>query len=495
MNREDGMARGWNRRQVIGLAGASGLAALAGGWAASRPGFRLAANATDAKNAAALCGRMLLPGDEGFEQELSGWNLNMQHHPAAIVVATCPADVEFAVDYANKNRLPIAVQATGHGVSVPADGAMFINTRLLNSVSINPDTEIVTTGAGVKWKAVLEQAGPLGLGPLVGSSSDVAVAGYTSGGGLPVLGRRYGFQVDSVTGLDIVTVKDAKLKSASPGSNANLFYAARGGRGNFGVITSIKTRLVRQPTLYGGGLFYSADAALNVLRTYLRWTKDQPAAMTSSIALLHALPLPGGASLLVHLRIGYTGSPAEGARLIAPLRALGPIDDTVQEIPYTQIGTIHADPDAPTPAYVRAALMRPVDDAIADRIMAAVGTGAGLPPGAVEIRHMGGALSRSPSSPNAIGAGVRGSAYHFFSGILVGPDRFGEVQSLHGKLFDAIAPWNNGRIFPNFLGYNDTSPDKVRAAYDSTDYLKLRGIKRAVDPDNRLRVNFNIPPL
>ncbi len=485
------MARQLTRRGALGLIGVGGLAALTGvGLAATRQGGGTAGGSGKAK---ALCGQMLLPGDEGFDQETQSWITIVEHRPKVVFVPECPADVQYAMRYAAKENLPVAVQATGHGVSVPADGAVFINTRKMTGVKVNPNTGTVTVEPGVKAAPVIQQAAQHGLAPLVGSTSDVGVVGFLTGGGLPVLGRRYGYACDMVTAFDIVTA-DGELLRATPTSNKDLFYAARGGKHNFGVITSIETRLTRQARLYGGSLAFPGQRAADVLRAYLRWARRQPKEMSSSIVLAHGLPGPDGkpVDLAVKIRIAFTGSAAEGKRLVRPLRGLNPVQDTVQEMPYTQIDTIHKDPTKPTPAYYRSALLKPVDDAIVDRLMAVIGTGAGLPPGTAEFRHMGGALARDGAVPSPIG--FRNSAYQFFTLHPAPPDKADGVKKVNQDLIDAVGPWRNGGIVPNFLGYNETSPRGVRSAYESRDYDRLRAVKRTRDPKNRLRINFNIPP-
>jgi len=143
-------------------------------------------------------GRVLLPGEVGYEAERNGWNLIVEHRPAMIVVAAGPEDVAAAVRYAASADLPVAVQATGHGPSVPADGAVLINTRRMTDFEVDPATATAKIGAGVKGGTVLREAAPHGLVPLIGSTPDVGAVGYLTSGGLPMLGRRYGFAADHV---------------------------------------------------------------------------------------------------------------------------------------------------------------------------------------------------------------------------------------------------------------------------------------------------------
>ena len=213
---------------------------------------------------------------------------------------------------------------------------------------------------------MIEEAGPYGLAPLVGSTPDVGAVGYLTGVGLPVLGRRYGFAADHVRVLELVTA-DGRLLRATANGHPELFWAVRGGKGNFGVVTAVETDLMPVDRLYGGGLFFPGAATREVLGGWLAWTASQPEEMCSSLALFRfpdmpGVPEPDRGTFLIHVRVAYTGWPANGERLLRPLRALGPIIDTVADIPYTSIGEIHNDPTEPMPVLDRGTLLRELDD-------------------------------------------------------------------------------------------------------------------------------------
>ncbi|MGH2601636.1 MAG: FAD-binding oxidoreductase, partial [Dehalococcoidia bacterium] len=150
-------------------------------------------------------GQVLLLGEEGYDAERAGWNLIVEHHPAVIVVAAGPEDVAAAVRFAASAGLPVAVQATGHGPSVPADGAVLINTRRMIDLEVDPAAKTARIGPGVTWERVIEEAAPHGQAPLVGSALGLGAVGYLTSGGLPVLARRYGFAADYVRALELVT--------------------------------------------------------------------------------------------------------------------------------------------------------------------------------------------------------------------------------------------------------------------------------------------------
>ncbi len=441
-------------------------------------------------------GQVVLPGEEGYDDERTGWNLSVEHHPAVIVVAARADDVAAAVRFAASAELPVAVQATGHGPSVPADGAVLINTRRMVELEVDPSAATARIGAGVKGGTVIEEAAPHGLAPLVGSSPDVGAVGYLTSGGLPVLGRRYGFAADHVRALELVTA-DGRLRRATADEHPDLFWAVRGGKGNFGVVTSVETDLMPVTRLYGGGLFFPGATTREVLGGWLEWTASQPEEMDSSLALRRFPDLPGvpdtmRGKFLIHVRVAYTGSTAEGERLLRPLRAMGPTTDTVADMHYTSIGDISSNPTAPAPILDRGTLLRELDDEAVEQITRLAGPEAELPAGLVEIRHLGGALSRTPRTPNALSH--RDAAFGLNLGMLAPPGQEVQVDVAQQTLVDGLQSWDTGAKLPNYLGSGNTQPHQVRAAYSDADYEKLTAIKATYDPRNLFRVNHNIPP-
>jgi len=462
--------------------------------AAATPDKELAMQLLELKSR--VRGQVLLPGEEGYDAERTGWNRIVEHHPAVIVVAASPEDVAATVRFAASAGLPVAVQATGHGPSVPADGAVLINTRRMTDLEVDPAAKTARIGPGVTWERVMEEAAPHGLAPLVGSALSLGAVGYLTSGGLPVLGRRYGFAADYVRALELVTA-DGRLRRATASEHPDLFWAVRGGKGNFGVVTSVETDLLPLSRLYGGGLFFPGTATAEVLRRWLEWTATQPEEMSSSLALsrfpdLPGVPDPVRGKFLIHVRIAHTGSVAEGEDLIRPLRALGPVIDTVADIPHTRIGEINNTPTEPAPILDRGTLLRELDGEAVERITALAGPDVELPPGYVELRHLGGAIGRAPEPPNAIGH--RDAAFSLLLGMLALPGQEEQVDKAQQSLIDGLRPWSTGGMFPNLLGSGYTQPHQVRAAYSAADYERLTAIKATYDPHNLFRINHNIPP-
>ncbi|MGI5521743.1 FAD-binding oxidoreductase [Micromonospora sp. CA-259024] len=447
---------------------------------------------------AEVTGTVFLPGDAGYEGECAAYNLAHPHRPAVVVGAVAAADVQAAVRFAARRRLPVAVLATGHGTPMASDGAVLIATRRMDAVTIDEANRVARVEAGTRWEQVVAAAAPFGLAPLNGASPTVGVVGYTLGGGLGPLGRAYGYASDRVRAIDLVTA-DGELRQVTPSSEPDLFWALRGGKGNFGVVTAIEFDLVPLPHFYGGGLFFPGEYATQVLNAWREWVATVPDEMTSSVALLRLPPLPEvpeplRGRLTVHVRIAYAGTAADAEPLVEPLRAAAPsIIDTVAEMPYAAVGSIHADPPAPIPVYDRSALLREFPAEAVDAIVELAGSGADCPLVLVEIRHLGGALARPGGSPSAIDH--HQLPFLFYTVAIAGPDQADAVDTYAAKLLQNLAPWDSGRRFVNFLTATDATAEGVRGAYTTATYERLRAVKASYDPENLFRVNQNIEPL
>ncbi|GAA3204836.1 FAD-binding oxidoreductase [Nonomuraea roseoviolacea] len=449
---------------------------------------------------ASIRGRTLLPGDDGFEQACSGWLLTVEHRPAAVVVAADADDVAAAVRFAAEAGRPVAVQSTGHGKSVPADGAVFVATGELRELSVDPRAGTARIGAGLRWDEVIGAAAEHGLAPLCGSSGQVGVMGFLTGGGLPLTGRTYGFAADRVRSLDVVTA-DGLLRTVSPTQEPDLFWAVRGGKSNFGIVVAAEIELLPLRSLYGGRLHYpveNREHAAHVLRSYLAWAKEQPEEMSSSVTLLRfpdAPQLPEelrGRSLLLVLLV-YLGEEERGARLMEPLRALGPEKDTCAAMPYARITEIHQDPRNPVMTHLRSALLtEPDDEAVAELVSFIDPAKPGGPFPGIELRHLGGALDRPPGRPHAVS--TQGAAFHLWLRMPAPPDQADAVRRAADEVLARLRRWDTGAMLPGFLFDHDSAPERVRRAYTEADHRRLSAVKAAYDPNHLFRINHTIPP-
>lgn len=447
------------------------------------------------KLAGRVGGPVLVPGDAGYDDERAGFQTHGQHEPPIVVGVNTPGDVREAVRFAVDRGLPIAVQSTGHGPAFRAREGVLVSTCRLREIHVDPVARRARILAGARWQEVVQAAARHGLAPLSGSAPHVGATGFTLGGGLSLLARRYGYAADHVHGIDVVTA-DGQFRHAGPDSEADLFWALRGGRDNFGIVTGMEISLFPVTKLYGGGLYFQGDVTEKAV-AYLRWTEDVPDEMTSSIAVkrfpdAHVIPEPLRGRHLLHIRVAYLGDADSGERFIRQLRALGaPVLDTVRDMRYTDSGSIYAEPVAPMP-YLGTNAM--VSSLTGDQLCALLQhAGPGSPaPCILEVRHLGGALATRPESGNAVGH--RGARYlvAVLSRLRSGDDP-AAVCVRHRRAMETLAPVALGHSV-NFAFGENASPDEVRAAYDPGDYQRLRELKDRYDPANFFRINRNIPP-
>jgi len=430
-------------------------------------------------------GPVYAAGDDGMAAEVATWNVAVQHTPAIAVGATCAADVQAAVSWAVAHDLKVAVQATGHGPVRNAAGSLMITTRRMQGVAIDPDRRIARVQAGVKWHRLLEAAAEYGLAGLCGSSSDVGVVGYSLGGGLGSLGRKHGFAADHITAVEVVTA-DGRLRRATADSEPELFWAARGGKGNLGIVTALEIELVPVGSLYGGGIFFAGADAAAVLHAFREWAPTLPEEVSTSVAIIRMppmeeLPPPLRGQTVVHLRYAYSGTDfEEGERLLAPMNATGSILlGFVGPILTTEMDSIHMDPVDPLPAWEKGMLLAELSADTVDTLLAVGGPQLEIPLIMVEIRLMGGALARQPEVPNAV-AGRNGA----YSLLVLGPGipELAQVVPAVGKgVLGALMPWAAPGVLTNFLG-DVTGPDEVLNAWPADAQRRLKDLKRMIDP-------------
>lgn len=449
---------------------------------------------------ARVAGPVLLPGEDGYDDERSGFELTVQHHPAVVVGATTPGDIVAAVSWAAEQGLPVAVQATGHGASTPADGAVFINTGRMQDVQVDPAARTATFGPGVRWERVIAEAAAHGLAPLSGSAPFVGATSYTLGGGLGLMSRTYGLASDSVVDFDLVTA-DGRLLHATPESEPELFWAVRGSKGNLGIVTSLTVRLFPVSLLHGGSLFVDGKHLRPALDTWLDWTGQVDEWTATSFFMVQfpeadALPPALSGRYVLTLRLAYVGPDLEvGRRSFAELRqALPPLlAGDLADLPYPQAGTIHNDPPAPVPSQSRTMRLRAPDAKLLDLLVERAGPGTGVSFG-VEARLLGGALDRPSPVPGAVRPPI-GAALNVYVASLV-PDAglANTIGAEQQDFIDALTPWAAPGCEVNFLAGRNTDVELTRTAYVPEDYDRLRRIKATWDPGNVFRFNPNIPP-
>lgn len=451
-----------------------------------------------------LQGKIYFPNDEGYDQARAGWNLMDDKHPAVIVFAENPLDIIEAVTFARKHAMPVSVQATGHRETGSAAGAFLINTSRMQDLRVNPQTQTAWVGAGVKWGPVLQKAQKYGLAPLLGSTTDVGVIGYSLSGGMGWLCRKYGMNVDSILRLEVVTM-DGEFRRASLEENSDLFWALCGGGGGFGVVTGAEIKLYPVSTVYAGNLFYPPHLAKEIYRRYIQWVKDMPDEMTCSIVSFNFPPLPelppemSGKSFVL-VRGCYNGAVEEGEKLLDYWRSWqAPAIDDFKVRPFTEADVISMDPVDPMPALLSGEWLTDLTEGAADAIIRYTLPPEGLlpeggPPAFIfsEVRLAGGAVSRVDQDANAYSH--REQKFIWYSVALPMDKRLGsQIKRQLSILREALAPWLTGKIYLNFVE-GEEMRQRTRQGYSEKTFRRLQELKAKFDPDYRMISSCDFPP-
>jgi FAD/FMN-containing dehydrogenase len=443
---------------------------------------------------AQMTGRVVTPSDPDWDATRQVFNLATDLRPAAVALPRDVSDVVAAVGYASANGLRVAPQATGHNATPlgSLEDTLLVDVRELQQVSIDPGAQRVRVGAGVKWERVSPQLSEYGLAALHGSSPDVGIAGYSLGGGMGWLARMYGLQTGSVTAIELVTADGCPARVDAE-HEPDLFWALRGGNGNFGVVTAIEFDVYAVEDLYAGVMFFPFERAGEVLHAWTELVPTLPDELMTWASLLQFPDAPfvpeavrGGSFAVVYG--AFLGGEAEGRRLLRPIRDRGPAMDTFAMVPPAALGDMAMDPPDPLPIVSATALLGDLPSAGVDDLVAAAGPRSGSPLAMVELRQLGGALERR--SP---GAGARATLPGTLSLFALGvPDDERSAATMRSYLDSverAVLPYRTGD-YPNFV----EAPTDASAFFDPETWRRLRAVKAHYDPDDLFKGNHHIPP-
>jgi FAD/FMN-containing dehydrogenase len=448
---------------------------------------------------ASFAGELVSPDDATYDRHRTVWNGSIDRHPALIARCTRASDVSAAVTFARQTGLPLAVKGGGHsfpGQSVCDDG-LVVDLGEMKGIAVDPQARTATAEAGVLLGELDRETQAHGLSVPAGIVTHTGLAGLTLGGGIGWLQRKYGLTIDQLLSVDLITAEGESVK-ASETENADLFWGVRGGGGNFGVVTRFEFRLnPLGPNVVAGPVFWPIEESPDVLRFYRDWIAAAPDDLMTIVIHRKAPPLPFIPTELhgkpvVAVVCCYAGSIEEGEEVVAPLKAFGsPALDLCEPKSFLEHQSMF-DPSYPHGQwyYMRACDVAELSDEVID-ITVEHAMRIRSPLTAFPIWQMGGAISRVGEDETAFSG--RGAGHTFnITAATAGREGFDEEREWVRDFWSALEPHHTSGVYVNFL--MNEGEDRVREAYGTGKYDRLKALKRRYDPDNLFRLNQNIPP-
>lgn len=433
-----------------------------------------------------LCGgRVHLPGDPAYDVHRVPWNLAVDQRPAAVAFPRTVAEVQEVVRAAAAAGLRVAPQSTGHGAGPLGERSLadvvLLRMSELTGVTVDPGARTARVVGGTLWQDVIAATAPHGLTAPHGSAPDVAVAGYTLNGGLSFYGRKHGLAVDSIRGVEVV-LADGSCVRADAGQDPELFWAVRGGGANLGVVVSIELDLLPYADVFAGMLLWDRERAPEVVPAWVRWTREVPESVTTSMRVMSFPPLPelppflSGRDLVV-IDGAVLEDDERAAGLLAPLRALSPELDTFVRMPVTGLLDVHMDPPAPVPAVSDHSVLGELTDEAVEVFLAQVGPGTSTGLLFAELRHLGGALARPTAGGGAL-SHLRGEYGMYCIAVAPSPEAAAAGAAAAAGVVRAVAPWSLPSRIPTFT---DTRED-TSSMFDPEAWARLARLREAHDP-------------
>ena len=443
-----------------------------------------------------LEGKVILPEDAGFDAARRAWNLAVDQRPSMVVFPETAADVAAAVRLARALEQRIAPQATGHNAEPlgSLEDTILLKTERMRAVTIDPVARAARVEAGVLAGELAESAALHGLAAVTGTSADVGCVGFTLGGGIGVVSRRFGLASSRARAFELVTA-GGELVRADHQHHPDLFWALRGGGGSFGVVTAVVTELLPVTEAYAGSLWYPIERAGEVLHAWRELVQAGPPDELSTIARMMSFPpLPeapeavrGKSFALIH--VYHVGDRAHADRLLEPLRALGPINDTVQTSTMPSLSGVAMDPPQPVPVAGDGLMLRDLPADAIDALLKVAGPDAGRQLAIVELRHLEGELARGRPQDGAV-TSIPAKHALYAGGLAPTPDIQADSKSQIQAVQHALAPWATRYLNPNFAETKH-APESL---WPEQAYQRLRRIKANVDPDDVIRSNHPVQP-
>lgn len=435
-------------------------------------------------------GRLVEPADADYDEVRKIWNGMIDLRPALVTQCADTSDVVRAIGFARERGLPLAVRGGGHNVAGNAtcDHGVVVDLRPMNGVDVDPEARIARAGGGCTWGEYDKATQRHGLASPGGAISTTGIGGLTLGGGFGWLSRSYGLACDNVVSAEVVTA-DGRVLTASADENADLFWAIRGGGGNFGVVTRFDYRLHPVSDPYAGLILYPRSEARAFLDVYARMTAEAPDELSTMAAFLCT---PEGDPVVGAFAV-YHGPEVDGERAVAPMRELGtPLVDDIALKPYTVVQQAF-DPGFPSGMrnYWKSAYLSSMGPEVLDTLVEHANA-APTPTCVIGVEHMlRGAVARVPDDENAFGS--RDAEYNFLIlGIGQDPADDEAIRTWARGFHAAVEPFSTGGVYVNYMDQDER--DRVGAAYGSAHFRKLSEIKKRYDPENLFRRNQNIVP-
>jgi hypothetical protein len=442
-----------------------------------------------------IAGRIATAADPDWDEARAAWNLAADQQPEAVAYVEGADDIAKVVRFAAENDLRVAGQGTGHGafaLAASLEGTILIKTERMRGIEVDAEAQTARVEAGVLVAELSEAAGARGLSSMPGSSPDVGVVGFTLGGGLSWLGRRYGFACNRVRAIELVTAEGAP-RTIDAESDPELFWALRGGGGGYAIVSALHLNLIPIADVYAGALVFPAELGASAVRAYRDWAAGVSDDVTSVVRFITPPPIPDvpepirGRPLLT-IDGACIGSQEAGEAIVAPLRELGEtIIDTWSQIPAADLCRIHMDPENPVPGLGEGMTIRELPDEAIEAFAGVAGPGSGSPLLLSEIRQLGGALGRPDPGGGAL-THLESGWVMYSVGMPMTPE-LGEAIPAHlEKAEEAMQPWAGEGSYYNFT----ERPCEVDAILPSDVCARLAEVKRKYDPEGRIVANHSV---
>ena len=443
----------------------------------------------------AIQGRVCLPGQKDYDQLRTPWLQMIDQHPALIVEAASVSDIAAAVGFARDHALPLGVMSTGHGIAAACNNGLLLRLSKMKWIEVNSETNSARLEPGVNSGELLKLTEAEGLVYAAGQVSNVGVVGYTLGGGMGWLVRKLGAACEAVRSVEIV-LSDGSVVTASERENEDLFWAIRGGGGNFGVIASLELALAPIKTIVGGEVWYPMSSARDVLNYYRYWSAGLPEDTSTVLRLMAVEPdadLPAQLRGKTACMIGIChADPQTADAVLEPLLSRHPpLANSVKTRRFSEMAQFDKASHVPgSPTYGQVEFLKSLSNEVIEKLLTAAEQN--IPPlMQIELQQLGGALQRSDARRCAFTPSSAPYLLHLITPVTHKTTKEKVAEATRRAFADL------GDVYTTEADYNFLRGDeqfRVSKAFEAEKYTRLREIKRRFDPGNMFHLNLNIAP-